>query len=159
MDLIRSRFYTNEQKCFFRDQRFLLYAITWPASWFHERGLHPPPNRYKQIIVERLDDIRQHGIPAHYTPYFPRYLLKVLQDHFKWHGDQLYQEFKHIRNALYSLNSLLQQLQNQQPTTDPSTALRTDNHTIEALANTHHILATRYQRKTAKKSPKQLSLF
>ena len=30
----------------------------------------------------------------------PNYLLKCLQDWFQHHGDELYDELKHIRNAL-----------------------------------------------------------
>lgn len=151
MDTIRVRFYRSEHKRFFRDQQFLLYTITWPASWLQQRGLHPSQKRYQKLIIDRLDDIQKHGHPGHYMPYFPRYLLKSLQDYFKWHGDQLYQEFKHIRNALESLDSIIKQLQNNQPPPD--------NRTIEVLAQTHHILHSQYRRKSTQNTPRQLSLF
>ena len=41
-----------------------------------------------------------HGDPACFNAYFPRYLLKCLQDWFEHYGDDLYGELKHIRNAL-----------------------------------------------------------
>ena len=151
MDTIQTRFYHNEHKRFFRDQRFLLYTITWPASWLQQRGLRPSQKRYQRLITDRLDDIQKHGHPTHFMPYFPRYLLKCLQDHFKWHGEHLYQEFKHIRNALENIDSVLKQLQNNNPPAD--------NHQIEVLAQTHHILSCQYRRKPAKNTPRQLSLF
>lgn len=151
---IQSRFYHDNQKLFFRDRRFLLYVITWPASWLNERGLNPPPDRYKELIIDRLNDIQVHGAPDQYLPYFPRYLLKCLQDYLAWHGDSLYQEFKHIRNALYNVEAFLAKL----PPGDPSTTPH-DHNMIEILANTHCILASQYRRTPKTSNPKQLSLF
>jgi len=85
---------------FHRDRRMLLYALTWPAVWLERRGLTCPPGRYRALIAERLDAIGAHGDPACYSAYFPRYLLKCLQDWFERHGDDLYGDLKHIRNAL-----------------------------------------------------------
>ena len=153
---IQSRFYHDNQKLFFRDRRFLLYVITWPASWFHERGLRPPASRYKQLVLDRLDDIQTHGDPDQYLPFFPRYLLKCLQDYLAWHGDSLYQELKHIRNALYNLDSILEQLQ---PANAQPAGSAPDDSLIEILAHTHSILAGHYPRKSTKTASQQLSLF
>lgn len=98
---IRLRFYAAQPERAFRgDRRRLLYALSWPAVWLECRGLFCSPARYRQLVVARLDAIRAHGDPARYGRYFPTYLLKCLQDFFARHGDELYGEFKHIRNAL-----------------------------------------------------------
>jgi len=104
---IRGRFYTVTDpldrtvlRRFHRDRRMLLYALTWPATWLERRGLTCPPVRYRRLIQERLAAIAAHGDPARYEGFFPRYLLKVLQDFFERHGDELYGDLKHIRNAL-----------------------------------------------------------
>ena len=79
-------------------------ALTWPAVWLERRGLFCSPRRYRTLVEERLDAIRAHGESARYGAYFPAYLLKCLQDFFLRHGDDLYVELKHVRNALESLH-------------------------------------------------------
>ena len=78
----------------------LLCALTWPATWLERRGLTCPPAHYRRLIEERLAAIAAHGEPTRYEGFFPRYLLKALQDFFERHGDDLYGDLKHIRNAL-----------------------------------------------------------
>ncbi|MCU0894492.1 MAG: hypothetical protein MUD06_09240 [Rhodospirillales bacterium] len=97
---IRLRFYRLRPADYQRDRRRLLYALTWPATWLEERGLTCAPPRYHTLIAARLQAIAAHGNPAAYGAYFPAYLLKCLQDWFDRHGDDLYGELKHIRNAL-----------------------------------------------------------
>ena len=104
LESVRVRFYAaNQPANFHRDRRMLLYALTWPAVWLERRGLFCSSHRYQVLITERLDAIRAHGEPARYGAYFPRYLLKCLQDFFDRHGDELYRELKHIRNAIESV--------------------------------------------------------
>lgn len=108
LELVRVHFYAGSQPAqFHRDRRMLLYAVTWPAVWLERRGLFCSQRRYKTLIAERLDAIRAHGEPARYGAYFPAYLLKCLQDFFQRHGDDLYVELKHVRNALESLQASL----------------------------------------------------
>ncbi len=97
---IRLHFYLHRPVDYRRDRRRLLHALTWPATWLEERGLTCAPPRYHTLIAERLHAIAAHGNPAVYDAYFPTYLLKCLQDWFDRHGDDLYGELKHIRNAL-----------------------------------------------------------
>ena len=155
---IRSRFYHDNQKLFFRDRRFLLYVITWPASWLNERGLHTQPDRYKEIVLGRLKDIETHGVPDRYMPFFPRYFLKCLQDYFAYHGDSLYQELKHIRNALCSVEAFLETLSESTASKTPSNPPQ-DHNMVEILAHAHHILASQYRHKPKGSDSKQLSLF
>ena len=71
---------------------------------------------------------------------------KSLQDWFAWHGEDLYDELKHIRNALPSVQALIQQ----SPT-------RSAPDIVTPLAQAHAVLATRYRRKNLPQ-PKQLTL-
>jgi hypothetical protein len=98
---VRLRFYaTQPPAAFHRDRRRLLSALTWPALWLERRGLFCSSQRYRQIVIDRLDAIRAHGNHAQYGRYFPTYLLKCLQDFLDRHGDELHGELKHVRNAL-----------------------------------------------------------
>lgn len=100
---IRLRFYAGRPTDYRRDRQRLLHALTWPATWLDERGLTCSPQRYRLLIDERLHAIAAHGDPVRYGAHFPSYLLKCLQDWFDRHGDELYSELKHIRNALDQL--------------------------------------------------------
>lgn len=98
---LRLRFYSNRPPAVFqRDRRRLLAALSWPAHWLDHRGLFCSPQRYRTLVLARLDAIRAHGDPTRYSRYFPAYLLQCLQDFFDRHGDELYGELKHVRNAL-----------------------------------------------------------
>jgi hypothetical protein len=105
LESVRLRFYAGrpDPRDFHRDRRALLYALTWPSVWLDRRNLVCSPERYRSLITDRLHAIGAHGDPACYSAYFPAYLLKCLQDFFERHGDELYGELKHIRNALDQL--------------------------------------------------------
>jgi hypothetical protein len=144
---VRLRFYATQPPArFHRDRRMLLYALSWPAVWLERRGLFCSSRRYRALIVERLDAIHAHGDPTRYGEYFPRYLLKCLQDFFDRHGDELYPELKHIRNALDQVCGSLRfaetaSLQSRQ---------------IEALASVHRMLRAQAP---APPDPHQMGLF
>jgi hypothetical protein len=106
---IQARFYppSPPDKSFYADRRMLLYAITWPADWLEKHGLPITSQAYENLLRQRLDDIAKHGDPKRYRAYFPRYLLKAIQDWFAHHGEDLYEELKHIRNQLCDLEALL----------------------------------------------------
>jgi hypothetical protein len=112
LEQIRRRFYCAQGASqpqgagrFHRDRRMLIYAVSWPAVWMRQRALTCSPDRYQALIIERLEAIAAYGDPARFDPctahaYFPAYLLKCLQDWFTHHGDELYDELKHLRNAI-----------------------------------------------------------
>jgi len=111
LDQIKTRFYKSNvsEKRFYQDRRMLLYAVTWPATWLSRRGLPITPQAYEKLLSQRLEDIAQHGDSKRYSNYFPRYLLKSIQDWFAHHGEALYEELKHIRNQLCDIEALLGQ--------------------------------------------------
>ena len=156
LDSIRGRFYraTDPQdrtafRRFHRDRRMLLYALTWPATWLDSRGLTCPPGRYRRLIDERLAAIAAHGDSARYERFFPRYLLKVLQDFFERHGDDLYGDLKHIRNALDQVLASARF----------AAHVRDDARQLDVLVATHRLLHTRHQTRRSHPDSAQLDLF
>jgi len=126
----------------------LLYALTWPAVWLEHRGLTCPAARYQKLIAARLGDIAVHGDPARYGAYFPAYLLKCLQDWFQHRGEELYDELKHVRNALDQVLA----------SAHFAAAVQCDAQHTELLAATHRLIhGQRSQRE--KPDDRQLSLF
>ncbi len=78
--------------------------------------------------------------------YFPRYLLKTLQDWFAWHGEDLYDELKHIRNQLHDIHHLLNAMHTGQA-----------GDIVAPLAAAHAVLARRNHRKS-QPAPEQLNV-
>lgn len=98
---LRNCFYTQvDHSLFYRDRRALVRALTWPALWLDRRGVYCSQARYRALLVARIEAIQLHGVSRRYGAYFPAYLLKCLQDWFAWHGEELYLELKHARNAI-----------------------------------------------------------
>jgi len=163
LEAVRRRFYDEQlardhaegrashatgRASFHRDRRMLLYALTWPAVWLERRGLTCSAARYETLLAGRLVDIALHGDPARYGAYFPAYLLKCLQDWFQHHGDELYDELKHIRNALDQVLASARF----------AAAVQRDAQHTELLAATHRLIhARRPQRE--KTDGRQLLLF
>ena len=164
---IRQGFYTRlPPRHFYRDRRLLLYAITWPATWLEQRGLTCSADRYIQIVTARLEAILVHGDPAEYgvpcprglstgraAGYFPAYLLKCLQDHFRHHGECLYDELKHVRNSLAWLMDSLP-FTATPPAPHPSHGPAHTRH-VETLAAVHRLLAPK--KKPPPSAPAQLT--
>jgi hypothetical protein len=147
---VRWHFYAEASavRRFYRDRRMLLYALTWPAVWLERRGLTCSSERYRSLIAERLAAIRAHGDPLCWSPCFPRYLLKCLQDWFDHHGDDLYGELKHLRNALDQVLASARFAQR----------VQRDARNLDVLVATHRLLhAQRAAR--ASTNANQLSLF
>ena len=151
LETVRLRFYSSraDPRQFHRDRRMLLYALTWPAVWLDRRGLTCPQRRYRNLLAERLDAIRAHGDPACYNAYFPRYLLKCLQDWFEHYGDDLYGELKHIRNALDQVLASARF----------AARVRDDARQLDVLVATHRLLRAQHAARVVPDDPGQLDLF
>ena len=149
LEIVRLGFYSKQPKAhFYRDRRMLLYALTWPAGWLDSRGLTCSPERYHALVAERLDAIAAHGDSSRYGAFFPGYLLKCLQDWFQHHGDDLYDELKHVRNAIHQILGSL----------DFASRVQIQARHIELLAATHRLLHAQRKRHVAL-NPGQMSLF
>jgi hypothetical protein len=150
MGAIRGQFYPDatakEWLCdsHFIRREFVLYF----ASWLNKKGVTLKPERYKQILLERLQEVKQHG-RTDAIRYFPGYLKHVLQQHLKFHGDDYYQEGKNLRaiaeNALVALGQIGPCGSHFGP--DP----------IRVMAEARHDLL-KPKKKPSKPAPKQLSL-
>lgn len=145
---IRLRFYATRPADYHRDRQRLLHAVTWPATWLDERGLTCSPQRYQALIEQRLHAIAAYGNAALYGAYFPNYLLKCLQDWFGHHGDDLYAELKHIRNALDQLLASARLAER----------VQRHAHHLDLLVSTHRLLENRRVHR-APTASHQLSLF
>mgnify|MGYP000622127338 CR=1 FL=1 len=141
---IRKHIYQQgNSEAFQRDRRRLLYTLTWPAAWLDSQALRMHSQDYQHMLMDKLVQITRHGDPARYKAYFPRYLLKCLQDHCHHHHETLYRELKH---ASYSIEEIIKNIQ-----TGP------DNHTI-VLAQAHALLRQKQRNKDTSAPTKQMTL-
>ena len=140
---IGKHIYGQDSEAFRRDRRRLLYALTWPAAWLDSQALRMHSQDYRRMLIEKLEQIHAHGDPARYRAYFPKYLLKCLQDHCHYHHETLYRELKH---ASYGIEHILESLQNSQP-----------EHTT-VLAQAHALLRQSYRNKDTTAPTKQMTL-
>lgn len=146
---IERRFYRAlPGRAFHRDRRMILYALTWPSTWLQSRGLTCSPVRYNGLLAERLEAIAAHGDPGRYGAYFPAYFLKTLQDWFRHHGEELYDELKHVRNALDQALASARF----------ADTVRHDAHHLELLASAHRLIHARRPRHD-KTDAHQMSFF
>ena len=140
---IGKHIYRNRSESFRRDRPRLLYALTWPAAWLDSQALRMHAKDYRHMLMDKLEQIHTHGDPAHYRAYFPRYLLKCLQDHCHHHHETLYKELKH---ASYSIEHILDTLQSSQP-----------EHTT-VLAQAHAMLRQSHRNEDTTAPTKQMTL-
>lgn len=99
MSAVRNSFYGDQPEKWFADQHFIKRrVVTWPAVWLNKRGVTLSPERYKEIIMGIFMGIKQHGNTAS-VKHWPAYLTYAVQQHFKIHGEEYYNEGKAIRNT------------------------------------------------------------
>ena len=127
--IAREHYNGGKDKRYHAHRRGLIHAICWPATWFRQRAIHLCDARYKAIIKARLAEIRIHGCADKARAYFPKYLLKCLQNHFLYHGDSIYEQYRHVR---YSIELLLQKLPQLQQN-------KTQEEMIDVLSQAHFI--------------------
>ena len=99
MGAIRNAFYPGDDRWFKNQQFIRFHVVTWPAAWLNAKGVTLPPARYKAIILDVLQGIKQHG-KTEAVQFWPGYLKHCLQTHFKVHGQEIYEEAKAIRNQV-----------------------------------------------------------
>ncbi|MFT3831349.1 MAG: hypothetical protein QM691_16760 [Opitutaceae bacterium] len=85
--------------------------------------------------------------PGAFIPY--SYLLKCLQDFFERHGDDLYGDLKHIRNALDQVLASARF----------AARVRNDARQLDVLVSTHRLLHAQRTARVAARDPRQLHLF
>ena len=140
---IDKHIYEGNHAAFQRDRRMLLYTLTWPAAWLDSQALRMHREDYRDMLMDKLEQIARHGDPARYRAYFPKYLLKCLQDHCHHHHETLYRELKH---ASYSIEEIVKNIQ-----TSP------ENHTT-VLAQAHALLRQSHRNKNTTAPTRQMTL-
>ena len=120
-------------------------VILWPARFIcDKKGFTLTGKRYEQIMRSIFAEIKANMTNAPIR-YWPGYLMKCVQDHWKHHWEEYYQEAKSARNIAESTLLTLGRL-----------PARTDS-TVETLASAHRVLAAK-AKPARNKSPKELSL-
>jgi hypothetical protein len=101
LNAIRNQFYADAQPGQFqKDRKFLLSRVVlWPAGYLDRRGVTLPPERYKAILLDIFNGIKAHGQTGA-IQYWPGYLCHCVQEHFKHHGEEYYEEGKSLRASL-----------------------------------------------------------
>ena len=135
LNYIKEHFYGKNHSQFRRDHRALLRAITWPAAWLDKQALTIKQQDYNRLILRKLRQIKEHGDPRHYRGYFPKYLMKSLQDHCRHHQEAIYLKLKH---ASYTMAQIASQIEHS-----------TQNQHTQTLAAAHRLLCqNQHKRKT-----------
>lgn len=153
MRAIQSQFYPDSlatkegAKQWGQDKHFILRRVVlWPATWLDKRGVTLRPERYKKIILEVLDGIKKHGQTG-LIKFWPGYLAKCVQEHFRHNEESIYEEGKNMRSKLDVV--MFSALQSVSQSRDP----------IRALSDAARILDSKRPKKPAKPSGSQLDLF
>jgi hypothetical protein len=134
-------------KAWGQSRRMFMRVVTFPAAQLNAQGVSLPPERYKAILLDILQDIKRHVAAA--VSYWPGYLLSCLQKHWAMHGDEYYDEAKGIRTAVERAKLAYS---GAQITPDPV------DDTTEKLAAVHRVLSQRHHRPGgARKKPPQQS--
>lgn len=142
LQYIKEHFYANNIQAFHRDRRQLLRALTWPAAWLDSQALVITPEDYNRLLLRKLRQIKTHGNPNHYQAYFPKYLMKALQDHCRHHREALYLKLKH---ASYTIDHLAKNIQPAEP-----------NQHTQTMAAAHDLL--RQKQRSQKTNRHQMTL-
>jgi hypothetical protein len=143
MQMIRGQFYGDAgARTWPRDQQVIRRdVVLWPAAWLKDKGLTMTPVRYRALLIEKLNDVKRNCAQASFK-YLPAYLAKCVQDHFRFHEDEINAEAKAITGSVHSVLSKLKVA----PAADP----------IWAMAGVHAILTARKRaKKQAPPAPQQ----
>ncbi len=98
--VIRDQLYRDEQRGQFYGQlQDLRRVITWPAAWFNERALFVSLDRYQEIMLGIIKDVKRHGNTGS-VGYWPRYLLTAVQSHFRFNAQDYNDEGKAARDSV-----------------------------------------------------------
>ena len=97
----------------------LKQADSYLMARLKEAAIHQNPfeESAQQLLLLCLKQIKTHADRDKLAVYFPAYLLKSLQQYLFHHGDSLYEELKHVRNAL---EPLMQKFPQSNPSKTPT---------------------------------------
>lgn len=147
MTAVRNGFYGGDEKWFPQQADIRRMVVTWPAAWLNQRGVTLSPERYKALLLGIFNDIKAFGNTGG-VKYWPRYLRFCLQEHFKHHGEEIYEEAKALRNQVETALMAGRQAAEASRGADP----------VAAVALVHQALVKGHRRKHRPAPGKQLSL-
>lgn len=104
-------------------------VILWPARFIFGKGFTLPAARYESIMRDIFRTIIEHGHPGAVI-FWPGYLMKCTQEHWRHHWEEYYAESKSVRNHVTA--ALL-----------ACKPLAKEDRTVEALAMAHQVLTKR----------------
>lgn len=148
LNILRSKFYIGDDQSFYKDRQDLLRdVVLWPASWLNSRGVTIHGEEYRQLFVKIFIEAAAHVQSK--VRYRPAYLRHVIQEHFRHHGEDLYDSAKATRNLVEGTMLLI----------GKTTSIQADP--VRELAAARDILTGRKPKKCASKQPvkSQLTLF
>lgn len=121
-------------------------VVLWPARFITGKGFTVPESRYEDIMRAIFTEIKRFGQTGQ-VRYWPGYLTKCVQDHWKHHWEEYYAEAKSARTLAETILAH----------TGNTTA--TEDRSVEAMAAAHKVLVA--VRKKSKVAPvgKQITLF
>jgi hypothetical protein len=97
---VKNQLYRAEQLPYFHGQlQDVRKALTWPAHWFNERALFVSAERYQEIMLGLINEIKGHGDTGT-IKYWPHYLLTCIQRHFRFNADRYNIEGKAARDGV-----------------------------------------------------------
>jgi hypothetical protein len=71
-------------------------VVTWPAAFMAGKGFALGADRYTQVMMQVFKDIKVHGDTGRVN-FWPGYLQKCVQAHFRLHWEEYYREAKSAR--------------------------------------------------------------
>ncbi len=116
-------------------------AVTYPAEWLNERHLLVSAQRYREILLTLIQDIKRNATGEIGFP--PGYLLKCVQDHFRFHADEYNAEGKAARDAVARVLDGAK-----------VTAAAPADDFVQRLADAHRLIKKPGRAKKAKPAPK-----
>lgn len=147
LSILRSKFYAlpGDEKCFAQDRKRLLkWVVLFPAGWLDSKGVTLHGDQYREIFVKVFIQAASHVQSK--IKYRPAYLRQVIQEHFRHHGEDYYDQAKATRNIIEQTMVALGQ--SRPAAADP----------VREMASARQILTTGQPKKTAPKRPVKAQL-
>jgi hypothetical protein len=132
--ILRRKFYTGDDKCFWQDRRLLLkWVVLYPAAWLNEKGVTIHGDAYREIFSKVFLQAAAHMESK--VKFRPAYLRQVIQSHLRIHGEDYYEAAKSARTL--ADHALMVAGQMRQAAPDP----------VRDLANAREILTVKRAKK------------
>jgi hypothetical protein len=96
LEFVERKFYSGDTVNFRKDRkRLMAWAICYPAAYLTKRGVSLPAEKYRELFINIFTDALQHASGK--ITYRPAWMKHVIQEHFKHHGEKIYEQAKAVR--------------------------------------------------------------